>query len=184
MKKSVLSISLLVLTLAGATQALAVCGDVTGDGKKTTADALAVLRSAVGQVVQLQCLSGPTEVRFLNDFNCSSGSSVSTLDFHGYEFSADTGQRSPFQTVDLDVATTMHIELCGGDYDFSGEQILLPGRQYEAFMILVDPDIYPDNLTAWLIFYDLGSSEASMTTNGAGAASQEAGVMVGRRRTD
>ncbi|MFN2426070.1 MAG: hypothetical protein ABR587_06445, partial [Candidatus Binatia bacterium] len=64
------------------------------------------------------------------------------------------------------------------------EQVLLPGRQYEAFMVLADPDVYEGDSPAWLIFYDIGSSEASMTTSGSGAAGHEAGVMFGRKSTD
>jgi hypothetical protein len=171
--------------LLTATQAHALCGDVTGDNKKTTADALAVLRSAVGQPVNLQCEAGPTEVRYFNDFSCSSGSSVSTLDFDGYEFTADADEASPFQTVDVHLVTEMHLVLCGGDYNFTGEQNLLPGRRYEAFMVLADPDVYTDvEEPAFLIFYDVGPSGDLLTTDKAVDARSQAGVMFGGKRSN
>jgi hypothetical protein len=177
--------SISMVCLLTASQAHAVCGDVNGDGNKTTSDALAVLRSAVGQPVNLQCESGPTQVRYYNDFSCNSGSSVSTLDFNGYEFSADTSEVSDFQTVDVHLVTDMHVELCGADYDFSGQQHLLPGRRYEAFMVFADPEIYTDvEDPAFLIFYDIGSSEASLTTGSSVEVRSESGVMFGGKSSD
>ena len=57
MQKSILGMVFgLVLITAGT--AGAVCGDVTGEGNVSTADALAVLRQAVGQPQNLQCDCG------------------------------------------------------------------------------------------------------------------------------
>src|SRR5205085_7409454 len=73
MGNSFLRIVLTTFAVALATQAFApgrasaLCGDVTGDGKNTTKDALAVLRSAVGQPVELTCEdSGPSRLRYYN----------------------------------------------------------------------------------------------------------------------
>lgn len=57
-----LAIAALVLVTAG--QAAAVCGDVTGDTKVTSSDALRVLRKSVGQDVAMTC--APEPVEFLN----------------------------------------------------------------------------------------------------------------------
>lgn len=56
MWKSCGSIALaMFLVAAFQTRALAVCGDVTGEGELTSSDALAVLRAAVGQETTLIC---------------------------------------------------------------------------------------------------------------------------------
>ena len=56
MWKTVVPISLGFLLMAG--NAYAVCGDVTGEGEVSSSDALAVLRSAVGQPQTLTCDCG------------------------------------------------------------------------------------------------------------------------------
>ena len=55
----------------------------------------------------------------------------------------------------------------------------------EAFIALTDPEIYTNSDSpAWLIFYDIGPSGASMTTSGSGDARHEAAVMFGGKRDD
>lgn len=174
----------LLLTLAGATSAPALCGDVTGDGKKTANDALAVLRSAVGQPVALQCIGEAPKIQYFNDFGCGSGSSVSTLEFNGYSFSANVDTASAFQTVDLEQATGMHVELCGGDYYFNGPQSLPRDRRIQVFMLLLDPEVYqfPNvEVPANLVFYDLGPIDAALTVGASPGAPQEIGVLFGGR---
>jgi hypothetical protein len=56
MWKTIVPLSLGVLLLAG--NAHAVCGDVTGEGDVSSADALAVLRASVGQSANLTCDCG------------------------------------------------------------------------------------------------------------------------------
>ena len=57
-----------------ATSASAICGDVTGDTKVTSSDALKVLRKAVGQDVAMACLNDPLEFAnwfgFANTLTC------------------------------------------------------------------------------------------------------------------
>lgn len=60
MWKTIAPISLGLLLLAG--NAHAVCGDVTGEGEISTADALAVLRAAVGQPQNLTCDCDPAGI--------------------------------------------------------------------------------------------------------------------------
>jgi len=56
MSKRVLSLVLSAILISlGAQQALAMCGDVTGDGMVTSSDALSVLREAVGEHHTMMC---------------------------------------------------------------------------------------------------------------------------------
>src|SRR4051794_37521544 len=96
-----IAVALVVEKLFVASEASALCGDVSGDGKRTTSDALAVLKSAVGQNVILVCASNePSTLRYYNDFTCGNGSSVSQATFNGYTFSADGAEYSEYQVVD------------------------------------------------------------------------------------
>jgi hypothetical protein len=54
------------------------CGDVNDNGKVTSSDALAVLRSAVGQPVDLVCAppAGPLQTGEINDFGSGSDGTV------------------------------------------------------------------------------------------------------------
>lgn len=54
-----LALFVLALVLATAGPAAAVCGDVTGDTKVTSSDALRVLRKSVGQDVSMTCEAEP-----------------------------------------------------------------------------------------------------------------------------
>ncbi len=136
----------------------AVCGDVTGDGQPTATDALAVLRAATGQTVNLICEdgSGPPELRFFNDFGCQSGSSNSTATFNGFTFQAGSGALSDYQTVDRETSDTMEITLCGGEYNFPGPLSLPPGRRLTFFMALLDPVVYDGEGQALFVIYDDG----------------------------
>jgi hypothetical protein len=177
-------IAVFSLSLAFAAPAFAVCGDVTGDGKKTANDALAVLRAAVGQPVNLQCNAGPSRLRYYNDFSCSSGSSVSLLEFNGYSFQADAFSVSPYQTVDLEQISDIHIELCNSDYYFDGPLNIPPDRQLEAFMIFADPEIYDFegvDTPAFLVLFDVGENTASMSA-GISSEPREIGAIPGGSR--
>jgi hypothetical protein len=52
----------LLLATVLATDAHAVCGDVTGEGEVSTSDALAVLRASVGRPQTLTCDCGPDRI--------------------------------------------------------------------------------------------------------------------------
>ena len=171
MGNSFLRIVLTTFAVALATQAFApgrasaLCGDVTGDGKNTTKDALAVLRSAVGQPVELTCEdSRPSRLRYYNDFGCSSGSSVSQAMFNGFTFSADAGESSEFQTVDRESIDTMQIDLCDGSYYFDGPLYLPRNRSIQFFMIRADPAVYQFEGVehpAFFVLIDLGEPAAA-----------------------
>jgi hypothetical protein len=156
MKISLLCASLAMM-LGSAQGALAVCGDVTGDDQKTTTDALAVLRSAVGQNVNLVCDDGPSRLRYYNAFECSSGSDISTLEFNGYEFSADAYEYSPYEFVDRTSIDTFHVELCGTDYYFDGPTYLPRNRSIFFYVVLADPEVYTTvEDPAFLVLLDEG----------------------------
>ena len=143
MTKPLLLVTSLILALFTSQHALALCGDVTGDGARSASDALAVLRSAVGQPVDLVCEdSGPSKLRYYNDFTCQSGSSVSQATFNGLTFEADAGATSDYQTVDLTEISTIEISLCGGTYNFAGPLNLPPNRAITFFMVFADPAVY------------------------------------------
>jgi hypothetical protein len=169
-----------------AASALAVCGDVTGDEKKTVADALAVLRSSVGQEVNLQCDDGPSRLRYYNAFNCGSGSDISTLEFNGYDFTADGFSFSPYEVVDRESIDNFHITLCGGDYYFDGPSYLPRNRSIYFYMVLADPEVYDFGVEvpAFLVLFDEGipADETTLMSSadapGSGSG-QEAAVFVG-----
>lgn len=179
-----------VVVMGTAAPALAVCGDVTGDEKKTTADALAVLRSAVGQQVNLQCDDGPSRLRYYNDFDCGSGSDLATLEFNGFDLTADAGSYSPYETVDRQSINDFHLSWCGGDYYFDGPSYLPRNRSIVIFMVFADPEIYQFpgvDEPAFLILYDEGipAGEAALTSSAEGpvqGSGHEAAVFVGGLR--
>ena len=139
----------------------AVCGDVTGDGQRGATDALAVLRAATGQDVNLVCENdGPSELRFFNDFNCGGSSSNSTAAFNGFNFSAASGDFSNYQTVDRETIDAMVINLCGGEYNFPGPLNLSPGRKLTFFMALLNPDVYGEGQALFVIYDDGEPAEA------------------------
>jgi len=143
MTKPLLLITSLILALFAPQHALALCGDVTGDGARSASDALAVLRSAVGQPVDLICEDGgPSKLRYYNDFACQSGSSVSQATFNGLTFEADSAATSDYQTVDLTQINGIEISLCGGTYNFAGPLNLPPNRAITFFMVFADPAVY------------------------------------------
>ena len=163
--------------------ALAVCGDVTGDGQKSATDALAVLRSAVGQPVELTCAGeGPSKLRFYNDFSCTSGSSVSEARFNGLTFSADAGVVSEYQIVDREQIDTIEIDLCGSTFSFAGPVDLPPDRGITFLMALLDPAIYSVpgvDTPAYLVLYDDGVPASAAVTAAPGERSGVAGLIYG-----
>lgn len=180
---SCISVSLLALLLA--TDALALCGDVSGDGEKSATDALMVLRSAVGDPVELTCAGeGPSDLRFYNDFSCGSGSSVSQATFNGFTFSADAGQTSEYQSVDRTEIDSIEIDLCGGSYFFSGPISLSPGRALTFYMALLDPAVYQFpgvDVPALLVMYDDGAPAGAAAMSGPPQHENPASVLYGGR---
>lgn len=176
------------LALFVAADAWAVCGDVTGDGQKSATDALAVLRSAVGDPVELVCAGeGPSDLAFYNDFSCGSGSSVSEARFNGFTFSADAGQTTAYQSVDLEKIEEIEIDLCGGTYYFSGPIYLSPGRPLTFYMALLDPTVYEFpgvDVPAMLVLYVDGPLTGALFAGPSGASSSQAGVVYGGRRAE
>ena len=181
MKMFALPAAILGLALSGPTSAFALCGDVTGDGKRTPTDALAVLRSSVGQTVNLQCAeSGPSRVRYYNDFSCSEGSSVSELTFNGFTFLADAGETSEFQTVDRLDISDIEIDLCGTTYTIDGPLALPRNRSIEAFMVKADPDIYTfADDPVFFVLFDLGEPVETIAGEPAGEEPRELAVAAG-----
>jgi hypothetical protein len=174
-----------VLVLFVAIDALAVCGDVTGDGAKTATDALAVLRSSVGDPIELVCAGeGPSDLRFYNDFSCGSGSSVSEARFNDFTFSADAGQTTAYQSVALAAIDTIEIDLCGGTYYFEGPISLPPGRALTFYMAILDPEVYQFpgvDVPAMFVLYDDGAPAGSLDTGSSPVQSNRAGVLYGGR---
>jgi hypothetical protein len=165
--KTVIATAGLLLALLPAARSFALCGDVTGDQKRLASDALAVLRSAVGQNVDLICETGPTRLRFYNDFTCGSASSTAAARLNGFQFSADGGELSDYQDVDRVEIDTIEIDTCGGTYHFPGPIVLPPGRALTFYMALLDPEVYDfgSGVPALFVLYDDGDG-TQMTTNG------------------
>ena len=154
----------------------AVCGDVTGDGKRAASDALAVLRAATGQPIDLVCDGdGPSELRFYNDFQCDGGAAVSQASFNGFTFTASSGELSEYQSVDRDTIDTIAIALCGGEYNFPGPINLPPGRNITFYMALLNPAVYGD-AQALFVLYDDGEPAAAYTLLGATDATPASGI--------
>jgi hypothetical protein len=179
-----LFVPLLVLVCFVATDAMAVCGDVTGDGAKTATDALAVLQSSVGGPVELVCAGeGPSDVRFYNDFACGSGSSVSEARFNGFTFSADAGEVSGYQSVDRETISEIEIDLCGDTYFFEGPIYLSAGRAITFYMALLDPAVYEFpgvDVPAMFVLYN-DPPAGSLVAGASTSTSSGAGVVYGGR---
>jgi hypothetical protein len=174
-----------LLAVFAVTDALALCGDVNGDGQKSATDALAVLRSAVGDPVELTCAGeGPSDLRFYNDFSCGSGSSVSEARFDSFIFSADAGETSAYQSVDRTDIDSIEIDLCGGTYYFAGPINLSPGRALTFYMALLDPAVYvfPGvDVPAMFVLYDDGAPAGAAMAGGLEQQSSGAGWLYGGR---
>jgi hypothetical protein len=144
-----------------------------------------VLRSAVGDPVELVCAGeGPSDLRFYNDFSCGSGSSVSEARFNGFTFSADAGQWTAYQSVELAAINDIEIDLCDGTYFFEGPIYLPPGRPMMFYMALLDPAVYQFpgvDVPAMFVLYDDGPEVDALVTGAAAARSENAGVLYGGR---
>lgn len=180
------SLLAIAIVLFCAADSAAVCGDVTGDGVKTATDALAVLRSSVGDPVELVCAGeGPSDLSFWNDFACGSGSSLSQARFNGLTFSADAGESSPYQSVDLTEINDIEIDLCGDTFYFPGPIYLSPGRALTFLMALLDPVVYPFpgiDVPAMFVLYDDGVPAGALTAPPADVNASGASVLYGGRR--
>lgn len=140
--KQTLRVATPFLGLFLSANAFALCGDVNGDGKRLTGDALLVLKSAVGQAVNLVCDdSGPSRMRYYNDFTCLNFP-TSQAKFHGLTFVAESAEYSAYQTVNHTQITDVEINMCGGTYTFPGPIRLPPNRSLSFLMLLLDPDVY------------------------------------------
>jgi hypothetical protein len=152
------------------TTAAALCGDVTGDDARSASDALAVLRSAVGQQVELVCKEDrPSQVRYFNDFSCNSGNNLSEARFNGFTFEADAGEQSEPQVVDRETVDTIELDVCGGVYSFPGPIPLARNRQITFFMALLDPNFYQFpgvDVPAQIVFFDDGAREDLVAGSG------------------
>jgi len=172
--KRFLSTATVALVLAAATYAHALCGDVTGDNQRSASDALAVLRSAVGQQVDLVCEGdGPPQLRLLNPFFCGGESATSEARFNGLTFQAESEQFSEYQTVDREQIDTIEIDACGGTFGFDGPINLPPGRRMTFFFALLDPAVYQipevDTPAQFLIYDDGVEPEMTAGTTPANA---------------
>jgi hypothetical protein len=142
----------------------AVCGDVNGDGNRSAVDALAVLKAATGQTVELACAGeGPSDLRFFNDWDCVSGSDVAEASFNGFTFQANAGGYSAYQSVDRESIDTIVVEFCGGDYNFPGPLNLPPDRKISFYVALLDPEVYGEG-RALFVLYDDGEAASALMT--------------------
>ena len=175
--KSLFVSTTFALAMSMAASAQAVCGDVTGDQEKTTSDALAVLRSAVGQQVALVCDEGPSRIRFSNATLCN-GDSQATLSFNGLEFSADYGPPTEYQVVDRPSIDNVQATICGGQaqFSFEGPFHLPRNRSITAFLVIGHPEVYESEseFTAFLVLRDNGiPADASLLQSAEGPAAGE-----------
>jgi len=143
--------------------AAAICGDVTGDGNRAATDALAVLLAATGQDIELVCAGeGPSSLRYLNDFNCGTGSANSQASFNGFEFNAASGELSDYQSVDRASIDTMVVTICGGDYSFPGPIFLPPDRKITFFVAFLNDAVYGEG-RALFVLSDDGEAASALT---------------------
>lgn len=132
-----------LLLAATSTSALAVCGDVTGDTKVTSADALRVLRRSVGQNVTLTCEPEPVEyvntLGFASMITCNSYGVTANMTWSrhpGLTWSSYTQYSFPVDIVDKRVddsevsgQITMSFGACGSvtfDIDAWGAYFPMP----------------------------------------------------------
>ncbi len=168
--------------------ALAICGDVTGDGLRLATDALVVLRAAVGQQVNLTCENppddGPSSLRFLNELTCNSGSSVSEARFNGFTFMADANEVSAYQSVDRVQIDSVEIDLCGLLFVYPGPMDLPPNRSITFYQVLLDPAVYSFpgiDIPGQFVLVDDGAAASALATGAIGGRSN-VGYLYGGAR--
>ena len=142
----------------------AVCGDVTGDDAVRTSDALAVLKSAVGQSIQLTCKTEVEPVvlrhsrgRLFNGFGCPSGSDRAELRTdEGQFFAVDSpGAYSSYQTLNTSQVAGVTYEQCGLSVRFPGPLTVAPERKFSVQVLALEDTLYgPD--TFFLAVFDEG----------------------------
>jgi hypothetical protein len=178
MKRFLLAATL-ILALIGTRHAHALCGDVTGDNQRSASDALAVLRSAVGQSVDLVCDEGPTELRLFNPFNCHGETFTMEARFNGFTFQSESFEVSDYQSVDRTEIDLIEFDACDGDtFYFQGPVLLTPGRKMTFFFAFLDPAIYEFpgvDIPAQFLIYDDGTEGDQLT-----AGETPGGKLVGR----
>lgn len=147
--------------------ARAICGDVTGDERRTAADALKVLRVSVDLPDDLVCAGeGPSQLRYYNDFNCGDQSEVSVATLDGLTFQASSTATSEYQAVTVGQIDNAEIVLCDEVYSFDGPIYLPPDRAMTFWMVLLDPETYqfPDvEVPAQLVISDDGTAASALT---------------------
>lgn len=171
--------------LAGARPVLAVCGDVTGDEKVTTNDALQTLRTAVGQEVPMTCApeAPPVEnyVGYLNLLFCDGDEFTSTLWWSEHpelEWNSYTsgGDDDPdYQRVD-DLFVQGYVEVsfgnCGDlvfDIDEWGVYYPMPYQGGALFTFSFDP--YTETVVLWLSIAPIDLDAAPSAARAAAAPS-------------
>jgi len=78
------------------------CGDVSGDAKTTTVDALMILKYAIGLSVELKCATASTTrnlIRYLNNLTCKGDVFVSTVEVlpSGKKWKSRSGVESEYK---------------------------------------------------------------------------------------
>ncbi|MFN2376358.1 MAG: hypothetical protein ABR538_07455 [Candidatus Binatia bacterium] len=155
------------------TTAAALCGDVTGDSKVTTADALGVLRKAVGQDAPLTCEAPTVELLnymgFANTLACNSSSVKAQMTWsrHPGQTWNDNSQSSlPLNIVykrvdDPEVSGTITLTFgaCGSiAFDIDSWGVLFPMPSYGGAWVF--PYFEPADGLVYL-FLELAAVEAA-----------------------
>jgi len=159
------ALAMAVVMIAAPAMSHAVCGDVNGDDSRTASDALAVLKSAVGQNVDLECTADPlrpSQVRLYNAFNCASGSDNAILETdHGQDWSANnTDSYSGYQVVEESLIEGINYKQCGENIRFEGPVSVPPERRIVFFVVAAHPDFYGEDYY-YLMMIDEGPRDGA-----------------------
>lgn len=180
LKRSILAQCVCVFFVALiAAPAFAICGDVNGDEAVSAADALAVLRRAVGLAGELECAVEPLVIEnyvgFTNRLTCNGSSVLATMTWseHPELTWSDRSQPSPpwradYKRVDdlfLGGIITINYGACGSTkYDIDSFNVIYPLAPVGA--AVVNPSYESSSNTLW-INIELAAISTSLAARGA-----------------
>jgi hypothetical protein len=125
MTKRIASAALTAIVLVAVRSSFAadpLCGDVNQSDTVTSSDALLVLKTAVGQSIELQCPAFATEPTCGND-DAEPGEACDGPELRGKTCETETPE-TPYGTLECDACEAIFTGACKGRFDDSGATII------------------------------------------------------------
>ncbi|HYC55370.1 MAG TPA: hypothetical protein VEL28_10610 [Candidatus Binatia bacterium] len=181
--------------LLAPSNALAVCGDVTGDDQVTGTDALTVLKEAVGQNPDMTCaddLVVDNDVGFANQLECYGDDFTAKMEWSEHPehtWRAETEYFLPLEpdyieVDDLFIGGEIKVRLadCGTvDFDLDDWDIVYPMPAVGAAFFYLDYEYDTDTLFLFLHLAPIETDDDGFSGNTAGKQAVASRVMLGSR---